>query len=159
MNLVTFYREKPNLGHSNAAALVKKAINMTLAAENISEPCCISVTFTDNEGIAEVNRDYRGIDRETDVLSFPLNNLEPGCFNAEGCEYDYDNEAVMLGDMMISLPKCEEQGIEFGHGFKREIMYLAVHSTLHLLGYDHVDEGEMKAQMRMREKQIMGDED
>ena len=68
-----------------------------------------------------------------------------------------DTGAVLLGDMMISLERCEAQGEEFGHGFAREIQYLTVHSVLHLLGYDHVDEGEMKRQMRAREKAIMGD--
>ena len=70
---------------------------------------------------------------------------------------DPETGAVMLGDMMISVPRCKAQGEEFGHGYQREIMYLTVHSVLHLLGYDHVDEGEMKKQMRTREKIIMGD--
>ena len=65
----------------------------------------------------------------------------------------------MLGDMMICLPRCAAQGEELGHGFEREIQYLTVHSILHLLGYDHLDEGDMKRQMRRREKEIMGDED
>ena len=81
-----------------------------------------------------------------------------GRFDAALCERDLDTGAILLGDMMISLPRCEEQGIEFGHGFDREIQYLTVHSVLHLLGYDHVDEGPMKAQMRAREKEILGDE-
>ena len=98
------------------------------------------------------------MDRPTDVLSFPQNELEPGRFDPADCERDLDTGAVLLGDMMISLPRCEAQGQEFGHGFKREIMYLTVHSVLHLLGYDHMDEGEMKAQMRAREKAIMGDD-
>ena len=150
-------REKKNLGHRNAAALIKKAVNMALDAEQIPVPCLISVMLTDEEGIRRVNRDFRGIDRATDVLSFPLNELSPGEFDPEDCEKDPETGAVMLGDMMISLPRCEAQGEEFGHGFEREIMYLSVHSVLHLLGYDHVDEGEMKRQMRAREKFIMGD--
>ena len=150
-------REKKNLGHRNAAALIKKAVNMALDAEQIPVPCLISVMLTDEEGIRQVNRDFRGIDRATDVLSFPLNELSPGAFDPELCERDPETGAVMLGDMMISLPRCEAQGEEFGHGFEREIMYLSVHSVLHLLGYDHVDEGEMKRQMRQREKLIMGD--
>ena len=150
-------REKKNLGHRNAAALSKKAVNMALDAEQIPVPCLISVMLTDEEGIRRVNRDFRGIDRATDVLSFPLNELSPGAFDPELCERDPETGAVMLGDMMISLPRCEAQGEEFGHGFEREIMYLSVHSVLHLLGYDHVDEGEMKRQMRQREKFIMGD--
>ena len=150
-------REKKNLGHRNAAALIKKAVNMALDAEKIPVPCLISVMLTDEEGIRRVNRDFRGIDRATDVLSFPLNELSPGAFDPEECERDPETGAVMLGDMMISLPRCEAQGEEFGHGFEREILYLSVHSVLHLLGYDHVDEGERKRQMREREKLIMGD--
>ena len=86
-----------------------------------------------------------------------MNELVPGEFDLDTCEVDMDTGAVLLGDMMISIPRCQAQGEEFGHGYKRELMYLTVHSVLHLLGYDHVDEGEMKAQMRKREKEIMGD--
>jgi probable rRNA maturation factor len=151
-------RELSGLGHRNAAALIKKAVNMTLDAEGIDRPCQISVMLTDEEGIHRVNREFRGVDAATDVLSFPMNELVPGAFDAEDCERDLDTGDLLLGDMMISLPRCERQGEEFGHGFEREIMYLSVHSVLHLLGYDHLDEGEQKAQMRAREKAIMGDE-
>lgn len=151
-------REVTGLGHNESAALIKKAVNMALDAEGIDVPCVISVMLTDDEGIHSVNREFRGVDRATDVLSFPMNELTPGEFDEDMCERDMDTGAVMLGDMMISVPRCEEQGEEFGHGYKREIMYLTVHSVLHLLGYDHVDEGEMKAQMRAREKAIMGDD-
>ena len=151
-------REVIGLGHNESAGLIKKAVNMALEAEGIDVPCVISVMLTDDEGIQTVNRDFRGVDRATDVLSFPLNELVPGEFDEDMCERDMDTGAVMLGDMMISVPRCEAQGEEFGHGYRREIMYLTVHSVLHLLGYDHVDEAEMKAQMRAREKAIMGDD-
>lgn len=151
-------REIKNLGHNHAARLIKQAVNRALDAEGVDVNCVISVMLTDDEGIRQVNRDFRNIDRATDVLSFPLNELEPGAFDEADCEHDLDTGAVLLGDMMISLPRCEEQGQEFGHGFDREIQYLTVHSVLHLLGYDHVDEGPMKARMRAREKAIMGDE-
>lgn len=157
MHEIYVSREVKNLGHNNSAALIKKAVNMALKAEGVEEDCVISVMLTDDEGIRAVNSEFRGIDRATDVLSFPLNELVPGEFDAEYCERDFETGAVMLGDMMISVPRCEEQGNEFGHGYEREIMYLTVHSVLHLLGYDHVDEAEMKKQMRSREKEIMGD--
>lgn len=159
MHEIAVSREVKNLGHRNAASLIRKAAEKALAAENVQVPCLISVMLTDEEGIHRVNREFRGVDRETDVLSFPLNELTPGAFDPETCERDWETGAVMLGDMMISIPACEKQGEEFGHGFEREIQYLTVHSVLHLLGYDHVDEGEQKRQMRAREKAIMGDRD
>ncbi len=152
---VEISRERPGLGHRNAAAFIKKAAAMALKAEGITQPCLISVMLTDAEGIRAVNREFRGIDRETDVLSFPLNELVPGAFDPAACERDPGTGELMLGDMMLSLPACERQGKEFGHGFEREIMYLTVHSVLHLLGYDHVDEGEQKRQMRAREEAIL----
>ena len=159
MHEIAVSREVKNLGHRNAASLIRRAAEKALAAENVQVPCLISVMLTDAEGIHRVNREFRGVDRETDVLSFPLNELTPGAFDPEACEQDWETGAVMLGDMMISIPACERQGEEFGHGFDREIQYLTVHSGLHLLGYDHVDEGEQKRQMRAREKAIMGDQD
>ena len=154
---VLISREKPNLGHREAAGLVRKAVGRALDAEGIAVPCVVSVMLTDDEGIRTVNKEFRNVDSATDVLSFPLNELSPGRFDPDACERDLDSGAVLLGDMMISLKRCEKQGEEFGHGFGREIQYLTVHSVLHLLGYDHIDEGEMKKQMRAREKAIMGD--
>ena len=152
-------REKRGLGYPDAAANIKKAVKTALAAEGITEPCIISVSLTDDEGIRAVNREFRAIDRATDVLSFPFNELTPGAFDPDDCERDMESGRILLGDMMISLERCAAQGEEFSHGFEREIRYLSVHSVLHLLGYDHVDEGEMKKQMREREKMIMGDTD
>ena len=157
MHEIEVSREKTGLGHRNAAALIRKAAEAALLAEGITSPCLISVMLTDEEGIRRVNRDFRGIDRSTDVLSFPLNELTPGAFDPAFCERDPDAGVLMLGDMMISLPACEKQGEEFGHGFERELQYLTVHSILHLLGYDHLDEGEQKRRMRAREKAIMGE--
>lgn len=151
-------REVTGLGHNNSAACIKKAVNMALDAEGVDVPCIVSVMLTDDEGIHSVNREFRNVDRPTDVLSFPMNELTPGAFDAAECERDMDTGAVLLGDMMISVPRCAAQSEEFGHGYERELMYLTVHSVLHLLGYDHVDEGEMKRAMRAREKAIMGDD-
>lgn len=157
-NEIYVSREVKGLGFRNAAALIKKAVNRALDAENIDAPCIVSVLLTDDEGIREMNRQFRDTDRSTDVLSFPLNELQPGDFDADICETDPGTGSVMLGDILINIPQCAVQGEEFGHGFDRELTYLTVHSVLHLLGYDHTDEGEMKKQMRRREKEIMGDD-
>ncbi len=157
MNVILISREKTNLGHRNAAVLVKKAVNHALEAEHITEDCFVSVLLTDDEGIRNANREFRNVDAATDVLSFPLNELTPGDFDPEKCETEPETGLLLLGDIMLNLDRCAQQGEEFGHGFEREIMYLTTHSVLHLLGYDHVDEGEMKKQMRAREKEIMGD--
>lgn len=157
MHKILFSRDVKGLGHPFAFASVRVAVTKALRAEGIQTPCLISVMFTDNEGIRKINQEFRDVDRATDVLSFPMNELIPGSFEAGSCETDQDTGRVLLGDIVISIPKCEEQGKEFNHGFRREVMYLSVHSVLHLLGYDHVDEGEMKKQMRSREKLIMGD--
>lgn len=148
-------RSRPGLGHNEARRLIQRAISAALREEKVPDDCEVSVLLTDNEGIHELNRDYRGVDRPTDVLSFPANELSPGEFDADLCERDPETGRVFLGDMAISLEKCETQAEEFGHSFERELMYLTVHSTLHLLGYDHVDEAEMKRQMRGREDVIM----
>lgn len=148
-------RTRPGLGHNEARRLIQRAVTAALREEQVGEPCELSVLLTDNEGIHELNREYRGVDRPTDVLSFPANELAPGEFDAALCEEDPETGRLFLGDMAISLEKCEAQAAEYGHSFERELMYLTVHSTLHLLGYDHVDEAEMKRQMRGREDIIM----
>lgn len=103
----------------------------------------ISFTFTDNEGICEINREYRGIDRPTDVLSFPM--LE---FDGEvDAEFETEDGMVLLGDIVISLERAMEQAEELNHSLRRELAFLTAHSMLHLLGYDHVDDEEGEAQM------------
>lgn len=156
LNLI-LTREVSGLGHPNTISLVRKAAESALKAEGVAEDCILSVLLTDDEGIRRINREFRGLDRPTDVLSFPMNDLIAGQFNPAQCERDPESGEILLGDMVLSIPRCEEQGEEFGHGYNREVQYLTVHSVLHLLGYDHVDEGPMKKQMRAREKLIMGD--
>ena len=103
-------REVKNLGHRNASGLIKKAVEKTLDAEGVAVPCIVSVMLTDEEGIRRVNAEFRGVDSATDVLSFPLNELEPGHFAPDLCEREPESGAVLLGDMMLSLPRCEAQG-------------------------------------------------
>ena len=137
--------------------IITKCIETTLAAENITAACEINVMITDDKGIHAINLASRQIDRPTDVLSFPMFELEPGNPPADWEEYlDPATEMCPLGDMCISLERAIAQAKEFGHSVKREVGYLTIHSMLHLLGYDHLDEGEMKRQMRAREETIAG---
>ena len=155
MHKIQVYRDKRNLGHGGVDKLLRRAAKAALKAEGVNEDCVISIMLTDDAGIHEINLEQRGIDRPTDVLSFPMNELIPGEFDGECCEYDFETDMIMLGDMVLSLERCEAQAAEYGHSFEREVSYLCVHSVLHLLGYDHLDEGVQKAQMRSREDAIM----
>ena len=137
------------------AELLEEVIPAVLAAEEVDVSCEIDVLFTDDTGIHEINLEQRGVDRPTDVLSFPMFDLQPGEKPAEE-DADPDTGLVPLGDMVISLERAREQAGEYGHSVRREVAYLAVHSVLHLLGYDHMDDGPMKAQMREREEAILG---
>ena len=134
--------------------LLRRVITCALKAEGVDTPCEINLLITDDNGIHTINRQQRDVDRPTDVLSFPMFDLQPGDKPEESWA-DPDTARVPLGDMVISLERCAEQAVEFGHPLKRELAYLAVHSVLHLLGYDHMDEGPMKAQMRGREEAIL----
>ena len=139
------------------ASIIKKCINATLEAEGVTADCEINVLVTNDKGIHAINLASRQIDRPTDVLSFPMFQLEPGNPPADWEEYeDFETGLVPLGDMCISLERAQAQAKEFGHSAKREVGYLTIHSMLHLLGYDHLDEGPMKAQMRGREEAIAG---
>ena len=147
--------EELSIRRFTIGSIIKKCINETLAAERITVPCEINVLVTNDEGIHIINKESRDIDRPTDVLSFPMFEFEPG--NPPTDWVDYQDPAtglVPLGDMCISLERAEAQANEFGHSLRREVGYLTIHSMLHLLGYDHLDEGEMKKQMRSREEAI-----
>lgn len=106
----------------------------------------VSITFTDDEHIHELNRQYRGIDRPTDVLSFALNESEEPAVTG-----DFPD---VLGDIVISVPRAIAQAEEYGHSLKREIVFLAVHAMLHLLGYDHIDDAE-RAEMEQEQRLVM----
>ena len=143
--------------NDRSKALIRKAIRTVLAMEGVTLPCEVNVCLTNDEGIHEVNLEMRNVDRPTDVLSFPMFDLVPGEAPTEGDEdlLDPATGRLPLGDMVISVERVEAQAEEFGHSRRRELAYLVVHSVLHLLGYDHLDEGEEKARMRAREEAVM----
>ena len=137
------------------ASIISKCIEATLKAENIQPVCEINVMITNDRGIHAINKASRDIDKPTDVLSFPMFELEPGNPPEDWNEYlDVETGMCPLGDMCISLERAIAQSKEFEHSVRREVGYLTIHSMLHLLGYDHLDEGEMKKQMRAREEAI-----
>ena len=137
------------------SSIIGKCIEATLKAENIPVKCEINVLVTNDKGIHAINKASRDIDRPTDVLSFPMFQLEAGNPPEDWEEYiDIETDMCPLGDMCISLERAIAQAKEFGHSVRREVGYLTIHSMLHLLGYDHLDEGEQKKQMRAREEAI-----
>ena len=137
---------------------LRKCIQAALATEGVHVPCEINVLVTDDATIRAINRQTRNIDQPTDVLSFPMFEYTPGAFPADvSGDLDPETGLLPLGDMVISLERAAAQAREYGHSLRRETGYLAIHSILHLLGYDHVDEGPMKRQMRAREEKILAD--
>ena len=132
-------------------ALIRRTIRTALAAEGMTLPCEIDV---DDAGIHGINREMRQVDKPTDVLSFPEFALKPGELPTEE-DADPGTGLIPLGDMVLSMERVAAQAKEYGHSKRRELAYLVTHSVLHLLGYDHLDEGPMKKQMRSREEAIM----
>ncbi|MBO4339005.1 MAG: rRNA maturation RNase YbeY [Clostridia bacterium] len=128
--------------------LIRRCCHAVLELEKFEGSAEVSVSFVDNEQIHELNKEYRDIDKPTDVLSFPL---------GENGKYDKnpDTDAYMLGDIVISVEKAIEQAEEYGHTLQREIGYLTVHSMLHLMGYDHVDGGVEAVRMREKEENVL----
>ncbi len=128
--------------------LLRRCCNAVLALEHFPHPAEISITFVDEEQIHTLNLQHRGVDRATDVLSFPL---------GENGEYDVnpENGACLLGDIVLNISRVSWQAEEFGHSFQREIAYLTAHSMLHLLGYDHEAGGLESVRMREKEEEVM----
>ncbi len=126
--------------------LIKGAVNAALDFEDFTADCEVSVTLTDNEKIHVLNREYRHVDRPTDVLSFPL---------YEASDIGQAFGPVALGDIVLSLEKAREQAEAYGHSFEREVAFLTVHSMLHLLGYDHETSDEEETDMFARQNAIM----
>ncbi|WP_249299211.1 rRNA maturation RNase YbeY [Feifania hominis] len=151
-NSVLFANEQDKLKTDGLEALLLRCVDETLRAEGFPEPAEISVTFVDDEAIHELNLQARGVDRPTDVLSFPLLEWDG--------EPDFEavrnraTGAVMLGDIVLSLERAAAQAQEYGHSFERETGFLCVHSMLHLLGYDHVEPDEEQV-MRQRAEAVL----
>lgn len=132
--------------------LIKEVVNKVLEEEKVLTEVDVYITLTNNEEIHKINKEYRDVDRPTDVLSFPMYERE----EIKDLKNDTDDEVEkILGDIIVSIEKVREQAEEYGHSFERELAYLVTHGMLHLLGYDHMIEEE-KVVMRKREEEILG---
>lgn len=149
--MTEIYFESEQSVYEDVAGLsefVRRSIEGALGYMNFQRDCELSVTFTDNEKIHILNQEYRGVDRPTDVLSFPMYSFADG-------DVPGDNETVSLGDIVISVERAQEQADEYGHSFCREISFLTVHSVLHLIGYDHETSEEDEKEMFALQDRIM----
>ena len=145
----------PGVGDGQKA-FIRRVIRTALAAQGVDFPCEVDVLVTSDGEIHKLNRETRQVDKPTDVLSFPAFDLRPG--ELPGPEdADPGTGLVPLGDMMISMEHVAAQAKEYGHSNRRELAYLVTHSVLHLLGYDHMDEGPEKRRMREREEIILSE--
>jgi probable rRNA maturation factor len=154
MKLIIRYANKKDKNPA-ITLLLHRTVKTALELEGVHAPCEINILITDDQGIRGINAATRNIDKETDVLSFPMFQFEPEHFPEDVSELlDPQTGLLPLGDMCISLERAKDQAKRFGNSLKRELGYLTIHSVLHLLGYDHLDEGPMKRQMRIREEII-----
>ena len=128
---------------------IETVCKKTLEYEGFEYDAEISITITDNERIRQINREFRGIDKATDVLSFPMTD------DGADSSFDFDGDALMLGDIVISAERAKEQAVLYGHSFLREMAFLTVHSMLHLLGYDHVGSKEEEKLMFSKQEEIL----
>ncbi len=147
LSLYTAYEPDNLVVSSRAEEVIASAIRETLAYENFTQDVEISLTFCDGPYIRELNREYRNKDTETDVLSFPLFD--------EDEEDPIEEETLPLGDIVLNIDRAAEQARELSHSTLREMAFLAIHSTLHLLGYDHERSEEEDADMCARQREII----
>ena len=143
-------------GDRLSVALIKRCIRGGLLLEGVDFPCELSVLITDDVGIRDINRRFRDVDEVTDVLSFPMQEFDsPGWAGVADEAFDTQSGFLLLGDIVLSADRVSRQAKENGNTLDQETAYLTVHSLLHLLGYDHIDEGTDKAFMREREETIL----
>ena len=145
------FNDEQKESHGITLSWLERVVSGCLAFENIEYGCEVGITFVDDSAIRAINKEHRGIDKKTDVLSFPM---LADVKNAEKTDVDPETGLVYLGDIVISVETAKKQALEYGHGTEREIAFLTVHSMMHLMGYDHMDEEERKI-MRIHEEGVL----
>lgn len=134
--------------------LFEKAVVESLKLSDIKTGCEVSISLVDDNRIKEINRDFRNIDAATDVLSFPLVEIDEGFIKSTEGDINLDEDLLLLGDIVISLERAKKQADEYGHSFARELSFLATHGMLHLLGYDHKD-NEHESKMLGKQEEVL----
>jgi metalloprotein, YbeY family len=157
--LYVYIEKKENIiMHMHYKKLIAEMVEAVLRYENCPFECEVSVIITDDNGIRKYNNEYRGLDKSTDVLSFPLINYSSPAdfkdFDKKSLLFNPENKALMLGDIIISAEHVISQALEYNHSQKRELAFLVTHSMLHLLGYDHINEAEREI-MEKKQKIIL----
>lgn len=150
MKMVRFSDEQ-SLEHGVTEGWLERIVGQCLSYENIDYGCEVGVTFVDDDAIRTLNREHRNTDRKTDVLSFPM---LADVRHIEKTDIDPETGLVYLGDIVISVETAIRQAEEFGHGLEREIAFLTVHSMMHLMGYDHIEESDRRI-MRTHEEAVL----
>lgn len=152
MNIIIENMQNKKEFTDNIETLIKRTCEECLKAEQFQYEAEISVLIVENEQIKEINKEHRNIDKATDVLSFPMTDIEGGKFNTPLKAYDFEDGNLILGDIVLSLEKAYEQAEEYGHSIDREIAFLISHGVYHLLGFDHETEEQEKVMMDKQEK-------
>ncbi len=132
--------------------IINTAVEKSLEHEGFEIPSETSIVLTDDNGIHQLNKQYRDVDKPTDVLSFPILDILKGQINQDSGDIDKDKELILLGDIVISLETVKRQAEEYGHSFNRELAFLTTHGMFHLLGYDHMNEADEKEMLEKQEK-------
>ncbi len=132
--------------------LIKRAVESSLALEKFELPSEVSIILVDDNKIREINREHREIDKPTDVLSFPMVEIQEGEIISDEGDFDLEEELLLLGDIVVSMETAQKQAYEYGHSFERELAFLVTHGVFHLLGYDHTDPDQEKKMIGKQEE-------
>lgn len=131
--------------------LIENSVSQSMALEGFEVPAEISILLVDNVRIHQINLEHRGVDRPTDVLSFPLVEMKEGVILSNEGDFDLDENMLLLGDIVLSLEMAQSQAVEYGHSLQREVAFLVTHGVFHLLGYDHMEPEEEKRMLQKQE--------
>ena len=151
MGVLIENQQKEMMIREDILTLIERVVNLSLQQENFEVPCEVSITLVNNESIRLINKEHRGLDKPTDVLSFPILEFIDGKMVHNIGDFDYQSNLLLLGDILLSMEMVSYQALEYGHSVEREIAFLVSHGVFHLLGYDHLEEVAEKIMFEKQE--------